>query len=83
MASPPDGHFVETPCPFCHGFVDVNDPTVYQQVMGWVRPRLRREQGSKRLVSQGGANQIALREPLLMWAHARCVEKEKKARKRR
>lgn len=53
-------------CPFCNEVVDLKSSSVYQKVQGWEKRR-----------TQGGANQITLREPLPELAHGLCIDERK------
>lgn len=54
---------MELPCAFCGEPVNPKAKSTHQKVMGWERKR-----------SQGGANQIILREPLPEFAHRDCID---------
>lgn len=51
-----------TICPLCGGPVAYDDPDVYDQHVGFARPR-----------DQGGLNKLHLRETTGVVAHSRCV----------
>lgn len=53
-------------CPFCEEPVKPGAKSTFQRVQGWEKPR-----------SQGGANQITLREPLPEFAHGLCIDERK------
>lgn len=57
---------MEVPCAFCDEPVDPQARSTHQRVTGWEKRR-----------TQGGANQIILREPLLEFAHATCIDERK------
>lgn len=57
---------MKVPCAFCQEPVDPQAKSTHQKVMGWEKRR-----------SQGGANQIILREPLFEYAHATCIDERK------
>jgi hypothetical protein len=57
---------MDIPCEFCGNPVNLKARNTLQKVTGWEKKR-----------SQGGANQIILREPLPNFAHALCVDEYK------
>lgn len=57
---------MEAPCVFCDEPVEVQARSTHQKVTGWEKRR-----------SQGGANQIILREPLFEYAHATCIDERR------
>lgn len=57
---------MDIPCEFCGLPVNPKSRLTLQKVAGWEKKR-----------SQGGANQIILREPLPNYAHASCIDERK------
>lgn len=57
---------MEILCEFCGDPINPKARSTYQKVTGWEKKR-----------SQGGANQIILREPQAAFAHASCVDERK------
>lgn len=57
---------MQVPCEFCGEPVDSEARSTHQKIVGWEKRR-----------SQGGANQIILREPLFVYAHGTCIDERK------
>lgn len=52
-------------CPLCHEPVEPGAHGTYQKLTGWAKDR-----------KQGGTNAVRLREPLDLWAHGTCIDRE-------